>query len=292
MSYNLTPGIRSTHLKLLAKRTPLHYRHAAANEGTGWGDTASRIFLRAVHCAVLEPSVFASTYEICPHKRGALETPSGKPTKYGLWQQSRPGKLALSVGEATSIRAIVVSLRAHPDAARILWGPGWSEVERTWVDQPSGLTCKLKADRLIMATLPGSETRMIEMSQGHPPLHCEIWDLKTLGDASEHEVRWMLKKLRVPLQLAHYRAGMQARGAVVTRCGVVVVEDRAPHDVGGLVAKQFFSARIENANTCILANRYDGVRGDGKHPRQTEVTLYAGINARAVTFRCIIVNGT
>jgi|APSaa5957512622_1039677.scaffolds.fasta_scaffold44838_1 hypothetical protein len=276
MSYNLTPGIRSTHLKLLAKRTPLHYRHAAANEGTGWGDTASRIFLRAVHCAVLEPSVFASTYEICPHKRGALETPSGKPTKYGLWQQSRPGKLALSVGEATSIRAIVVSLRAHPDAARILWGPGWSEVERTWVDQPSGLTCKLKADRLIMATLPGSETRMIEMSQGHPPLHCEIWDLKTLGDASEHEVRWMLKKLRVPLQLAHYRAGMQARGAVVTRCGVVVVEDRAPHDVGVYVLDTGDLDDAEEQRQDLLARVAECERNDswpGACPEMTTLPL-------------------
>jgi len=209
--YAAIPGVRSTHLRLLARRTPAHYRWAEDHDEDGSDDTASRRWLRAVHCAVLQPEIYAAEYAVYPGRRVGA--------KYDIWLQARPGIQALTEGEEAAVRGIAAALRAHPDAARILWGPGWSEVTRTWTDQPSRLTCRARLDRVIPRV-------------GQAQI-CEVWDLKTLGDASPIAVRWQVLRQRYDLQLAHYRAGILAGGrAQVAVCGLVVVEAGPPHDVG------------------------------------------------------------
>ena len=203
MNYHSLPGVRASSLKTLAKKSPRHFRHAQDTQGDGSDDTASRRFLRAVHCAVLEPGQFAAGYEVYDDtRRGKI---------YDLWQQSRPGVQALTLREEAVIRAIVSSLRAHEDAARILFEHGWSEVVREWIDLPSGVACKAQIDRVVRVEAGG----------------CEIWDMKTLDSTHPDAVRWHIRKRRYDLQLAHYRAGVS--GCV--GAGLIVVEERPPHDV-------------------------------------------------------------
>ncbi len=220
-SYHAMQGVRATSLKALAKGSPRHFLHAQSTQGDGSDDTASRRWLRAVHCAALEPQRFEAAYQVYAGgaRRGA---------QYDLWRQARPSiEAALTPHEGRLIEGILARLRDHEDASRILWGSGWSEVVRQWTDPASGVMCKAQIDRVIpvSASLSSSCGGLTLTATANA---CEIWDLKTLDAAHPDAVRYHVRKQLFALQLAHYRAGVKN----CQRCGLIVVEGRPPHDVG------------------------------------------------------------
>lgn len=214
MDYDAIKAIRATHLKVLAKSSPLHYRHAVEHEGSDDSDTASRVFLRAIHCAVLEPGKFIESYGVYQ------DSATRRGRSWDLWQAANPAKIGLLPSQMDQIIAIVHALDQHEGARKLLpmsvggklLDIGRSEAVVEWTEARTGLRCKAQIDRLL------TDPR-------------EIWDLKTTGSVHPDFVHGQIRKLGWDLQLAHYRAGVQAVYGPVTRCGLILVEQAAPHDV-------------------------------------------------------------
>lgn len=60
--YNEAPGVRRSALFNMAK-SPAHYKWSVDNPAK---ETPALAFGRALHCCVLEPAVFESTYAVAP----------------------------------------------------------------------------------------------------------------------------------------------------------------------------------------------------------------------------------
>jgi exodeoxyribonuclease VIII len=204
--YRAIPAINWSLLHKMAE-SPLAYHYAETTDDDG--DTASRMFLRAVHCLTLEPAHFARDFGVAPGTRTAELKAAYKAA----------GKTLLTEKDAALARAIAYAVDAHPVAWQILDAPGRSESNLTWTDPDTGLRCKCRRDRVVH---PATDDAPIE-----------IWDLKTYKSASQAEVRRAAKWQGWIGQLAYYRWGTQIKspGRTVT-AGLIVVAQKPPHDVG------------------------------------------------------------
>ena len=204
--YAARAGWRWSTLRILRAGSPLKARYSLDHPQSG--DTSSRSLLRAIHCAILEPEVFAVDYVIYR----ASKTRQGK-----LWQAhlaAHPDKETLLPKELLKIEAMVRAAREHPLVSYIL-ASAYTEISREWASPVSGLLCQARYD----IVLPGEVI--------------DIWDLKTVGDASERSIRGMIKRLGWAGQGAHYREGARVRNpAKAVRYGLICIEDKAPHDIG------------------------------------------------------------
>ncbi len=196
-------GIRSSRLKR-ARTSMLHYR-----EGSGGSNTSSRDVLKAIHCLVLEPHLFATEYAMYDGKRDP------RVILYQGWLACNPGVAALKADEMERVQRTADAILRHPVAGPLLSGPGRSEVTITWQDGPSGLDCKARVDRLA----------------GSPRADQTIVDLKGYGTPSPRETGRTAHRLGADLQAAHYRAGVYAETGWLARCMLVVYETTAPYDV-------------------------------------------------------------
>jgi len=206
--YFTRPGVRSTLLKALRSGSPLHYRHAADNPQAG--RTASRTNLQANHCAMLEPERFATDYAVFPGK-----TRRGK--AWDAWQASHPGVEGLTAAGHAEATAIGLAVRSHHAAGPIVCNAQHIEMEHEWRDEKTGLSCLLKADLVLEM---GSHRVLLGDLKG-----VESTDLRTIQRQSY--------RLGYPLQMAHYRAGIQAKYGAHYRVDVAIiaVETRPPYDV-------------------------------------------------------------
>ena len=199
--YYSRPGVNWSRLRILWKGSPLHYKHATEHPEAG--DTPSRVNLRAIHCAALEPDRWATDY--APYDG----TRRGK--AWAAWQEEHPGVEGLTRRAWEEAQAIADALHAHPLAGPLLTGDdGASEVPMGWVDADTDLLCKGLADRLI-TTADGRRLGV---------------DLKTVGSVDADEITRMIWRLGWHGQAAHYTAGGGLDGFAL-----VVVEQAAPHDV-------------------------------------------------------------
>lgn len=95
------------------------------------------VFGGAVHCAILEPDQFDARYAVFDGRRAGKE--------WTAWQEERPGIEALKPDEYERVQEIVVALRFHDIASRLLRG-GRCEEALTWTDADTGLACKGRLD--------------------------------------------------------------------------------------------------------------------------------------------------
>jgi len=207
--YFAIQAVNWSRLKILIDGTPMHYRYALDHPDDG--DTYSRIALRAIHCAVLEPDRFNALFPVYPGK-------DRRAAGFQAFLDAHPGCSVITKTEQRTALDIQRAVHEHPESGRILSSQGWAEKSITWTDPTTGMHCKGCLDWIQK---PGPDGVLW------------IWDLKTWGSASEHEVRWMIRKGHTLGQLSHYRAGMQVRNPGKTvRCGLIVAEGKPPHDVG------------------------------------------------------------
>lgn len=196
--YAKLPGYRWSSIKLLHTGSPLHVRHAQTTSDSG--DTASRSWLRAVHCLALEPDNFGREFSVFDGRR------TGK--LYDAHCICNPGTTTLNPRELASAKAAATAIRQHPTIAPFLES-GDPEVTITWTDGPTGLPCKARLDWLCPSG---------------------VLDLKTLGTTHERRVAAMVATHLYHGQLAHYTDGLAAVGIDVPAY-LISAEGKAPQDV-------------------------------------------------------------
>jgi hypothetical protein len=221
-------------------RTPAHYR--AWVDGAQDEETAALAFGKALHCAVLEPEVFALRYVVHP-QFGDLRTKDGKAARDAWLAKSGP-KIAVTAEDAARIDGIRASIAAHPKS--MLLQGGHSEVTLRWDDAETGLPCKARADyyREDLAA---------------------CIDLKTTIDASADGFAKSCANYRYHVQQAHYSAGFAAIGKPLDAFVFVAVEKDPPY------ACAFYVLDAEGQEMGIAAWRADMERfaacmGSGDFP--------------------------
>lgn len=218
--------VNSGALKLLATKTPAHYR-AWVDEVVDEteGETAAKAFGKALHCAVLEPDVFERTYIIArehPYARVSDRLRNAKKPSQGTldaiaywdaWEAEMAGRIEVSHKDATRLRGMAASVRSHPIAGKFFQG-GTGEVTMIWTDPRTGLVCKARDDYWRE----------------------DLWmigDLKSTEDASPRAFARSVVNYGYHIQNAHYTSGPQVlSGGDAPRFLFVGVEKEPPYAVG------------------------------------------------------------
>ncbi len=201
--------VSNSVLKILRERTPAHYK--AYIDGTDEREeTPTLRFGTAYHMAVLEPERFAATYAVAP-KFGDLRTNAAK-ARRDTWQAENVGKEMLSEDDGERIAGMLAAIKAHPIAGNIFRSrTAHREATMRWVDERTGLTCKLRADLWE----PGQY----------------FADLKTTEDASPAKFAKAIHDYGYAVQHAHYCDGANACGERIENYLIVAQEKAAPYCV-------------------------------------------------------------
>lgn len=200
--YNALPGIRSSHLKIMASRSPRHYRHAVDSYGITPPSPAMQLGT-AVHCAILEPDVFATKYVVYPGKirRGA---------QWEEFQRLHEDHSIITASERETARTIADAVMDH-QTARDLLKRGSPEVPLFWNDPHTGLVCKARADWLCV------EDRVM----------VGIKTTREIGDQFINQSA----RLMYHLSWAYYADGYHANFGHDPSMYEISVETTAPYDV-------------------------------------------------------------
>lgn len=214
-------------LTIIDERSPAHYLHWVNNPDDD-EETAALTFGKAFHMATLEPERFGDTYGVLPvdaprdlrHLRGAKK-PSDSTLEsiewWDNWTEANAGRVMLSANDYAKAAAMGASLRAYEMdfngtviTGADLFDACQKEVTVRWVDEETGLLCKLRAD---------------------------IWseelafagDLKSCLDGSFEAFSKAIYRHRYHVQHGHYCEGFRAAGFSLRSFGFFPVEKDAPH---------------------------------------------------------------
>lgn len=180
------------------KQSPAHLRHYL---DTAKVETKALRVGRIVHCAILEPDIFARDFVIKPKFDG--RTTVGK-TGLAEWEAANAGKMDVTVAEFEMAKGIRESVMAHKGARALLERTGAAEQSAFWNNPESGVDCKCRPDYI----------------------HDFIVDLKTTEDASPEAFKWSIKKYRYHIQAAQYTEGTQRERFVI-----IAAEKSPPYGV-------------------------------------------------------------
>lgn len=253
--------VNSGALKLLAAKTPAHYR-AWVDEPVdeSESDTAAKAFGKALHCAVLEPEVFERTYIIArehPYARVSDRLRNAKKPSQGTldaiaywdaWEAEMAGRIEVSHKDAIRLRGMAEAVRAHPIAGLFFQG-GVSESTVIWTDPRTGLLCKARDDYWRE----------------------DLWmigDLKSTEDASPRAFARSVVNYGYHLQHAHYTSGRQVLfGREAPRFLFVGVEKEPPYSVGVYMLDADAEARghelrdraMDTLDRCLRSDEWPGL---------------------------------
>jgi hypothetical protein len=199
--YHAHPAIGSTSLKRMA-RTPLHFRH-----GPKVSQTAAMKAGTLAHCALLERDSLAERYIVKPEGIDG-RTKAGKE-----WAASIPvGVEVVDAEDMAKALAQAESVRRLPDVAALL-GSGAAEVSAFWIDEATGLHCKVRPD--YVHTTPAGVI---------------LFDLKTCQDASPAGFAKDCAKYGYHIQAGMYSEGYErASGLPVLGFVFGAVEGEQPY---------------------------------------------------------------
>lgn len=173
--YHAHPAISKSMLDRVA-RSPLHAR--AYLDGQREESTPAMALGTAVHCAILEPDLYAKTYATFS---GDRRTKEGKAAYEALMSE---GRQIISAADAARIAGMQQSVRAHP---LFLGDVGMREVSVFDRDEQTGAAVKCRPDVWIR------DRGMID-------------DVKTTTDASPAAFARSVAMYRYHVAAAHYMA--------------------------------------------------------------------------------------
>jgi hypothetical protein len=239
--YHKGIGLSFTGLKILSQKSPAHYR---AHVESPKEPTPAMLLGQAVHCAVLEPVLFAATYAVAP--KVDKRTKLGKET-FAVFESENRGKIILDAEDAEQVKAIQEAVRSHPQASQILKG-GVAENSAFWTDPTTGALCKVRPDYL-------------RVNDGL------IVDLKTTEDASPRGFERSIMQYMYHVQTAFYCEGLtQVTGKPFTEFVHIVVEKQAPYAVALYVlddasiekAREQMQDGLRKYAECLKTNQWPG----------------------------------
>ena len=222
--YRSDPAINQSYLKDVLERSVLHARIQRQ-------PTAAMRLGTAVHCAVLEPDVFAAQYVdgggMPPKPEGdgrkkevrvAREAWAGE---IAAWEAAHEGMDVLTESEWVAVQGMKDALERHREVAAMFSVPHVCESSLKWDDAETGITCKARLDYY-------SEEFGI------------AGDLKTTQDASPAAIARSVAKWGYHVQAGFYLDGLRELTGRDCAFHFIFVESSAPHGV--VVAKLSESA--------------------------------------------------
>jgi hypothetical protein len=201
-------GISCSKLKTLL-RSPAHYHRSlsAPREDS----TPAQNIGTSLHTAVLEPHLFDASTALWESGRRA-----GK--EWEAFKLAMDGKVILNVDEMRSVVGMRDAINSYemPDQPGVQLGSmiarGESEKTIYWVDEETGILCKIRADNLFLPHV--------------------TFDLKTCGDSRpDGFLRTQALKLDYDLQAAMYSEGVRAYSGLSVPFCFIAVETENPHGV-------------------------------------------------------------
>ena len=219
--YHQWNAIGSTSVKVLATKTPAHYRYMRDNPRA---PSAAMDLGSLVHAMVLEPDTVAAAFVVQPAE---IKTRRGK--AWDAFVEEHAGRTIVKADAWTAARAMTSNLMDN-HAARLLLTSGRREVSFRWDDPETGAACKGRADSLPA----GDATVMLPGEDGPEPVpvsECAI-DLKTTASADPAE--WTsrsMERFGYHIQGGHYLRGLRALGESRQWWVWVCVETSAPYEV-------------------------------------------------------------
>ena len=237
-------------------RSPAHYRHWCQNPD-GDKNSPALEFGRLLHCAVLEPDVFARRYAVAPADApaypaarswtAAKSAPDVEKAKdyWRQWEAEHAGMIRVAPADYDKVRAMADSAMAHPVARGLLVG-GDREVTFRWQDETTGIACKSRADLYA-----GGEFLM---------------DLKSCRDASHDGFARAVASYAYDLQAGHYLDGIRSNGDSIRWFVFLAIESEAPYvaqpyfldaraETRGWNLRQFAMNRLSD---CLKSGRWSG----------------------------------
>lgn len=198
----------SAHRLAKLNRSPAHMRWEIDNP---CDQTPAMALGEAVHCCILEPERFGSTYAVAPECD--RRTKEGKAT----WQafvDANAGSKVIKADDNDLCRNMACAVWDHPAAMALLDGGAHRGIELSglWTCKATGVACKLRAD-LVRADLG------------------VVVDVKTTDDASRDAFERSIFNFNYWLQSAHYIRGLNACGVGIDGFVIIAVEKDPPHAV-------------------------------------------------------------
>lgn len=186
----------------LILRSPMHYKHERENPRK---ETDAMAVGSALHAAVLEPFKFAASFVGYSGRRDL------RIAEYKEFIENHPGVTVLPQKDydlVLGMQNAIFSMTDYPmwDLLQI------AEKEKTieWVDEETGVKCKIRPDALTSAA---------------------IIDLKKTTDARAHRFFWSARDLGYDMQAAMYRIGVKETLGLDLPFLFLAVEEDAPHGV-------------------------------------------------------------
>ena len=245
---------------LISRTAIKHFQHAPAvykawldGENEDEDSTPALEFGAALHCALLEPPIFAVRYVVEPDfgdcrktDRTTKEDAKDNKTARDAWRLGAVGKRYLTAADQKAIDGMIATVRAHPYAAKMLVG-GSSEITAIWRDEATGLRCKARADYYV------GERRLIV-------------DVKTCQDARDSAFARDCAKYGYHLQRALYGDGFAACGFPIENFAFLCIEKKAPYlaklhmlDIDSTVrGREAVRDAINGMAECLRANEFPG----------------------------------
>lgn len=208
-------------------RTPMHARyeidHPKQSEDFAFGE--------ACHVCTLEHERFLAEYIKAPRFSG-----EGSRKAKAEFESANASKVVLASNEYERAMAMRDSVRRHVAASRLVQSGGLVEVSGVWVDEQTGIPCKMRADLISDA-------------------FSAIVDLKTTRNASEESFHKDAATFGYHRQAAFYLDGLAILGKPLKRFIFIAVEKEEPHAVSlyRLSERAIEKGRRENRT---LLNQY------------------------------------
>ena len=194
--YHQGAGVSKSGLDLI-DRSPAHFK-AKAFESTRAMEIGT-----AIHCAVLEPSVYATQYAVidCEDRRSAI---------YKAACKERDASLVLTQAEGDRISGMHDAVYAHGPARAIMDAPGRNELSVYAKDPETGVLVKCRFDRLLDCGIAA--------------------DLKKTQDARPDAFTKAIDNYRYYVQAAFYMDVYRwATGEALQAFKFIAIEESAPH---------------------------------------------------------------
>lgn len=187
--------------------------------------TAAQRFGQYAHACILEPERFEREFD----KAGQCEGVTGGGSRCrnvgsarigGRWYcgihvkkvDGTPDEItSLSDGDYADLMGMTEAIYAHPEISRIMALPSHRELSGLWIDEATGLLCKMRIDLLAYE-------------------HGAIFDYKTIGTSvKEEDISWAIWKHGYMRQAPMYLSGCKALGLPIEDFGFIFQEKTGPY---------------------------------------------------------------
>ena len=172
------------------QQSPAHLRYYLDNAKP---ETKALRIGRIVHCAVLEPDIFARDFVFMP-KFDRRTTAGNAGAKE--FEAANVGRLTVSEPELIMARGIREAIMRHKGARALLERAGQAEQSAFWRNPDTGVDCKCRPDYM----------------------HDFIVDLKTTEDASPAAFAKSIANFRYHVQAAQYTEGTERERFIIVAC--------------------------------------------------------------------------